>query len=138
MLNQSADYALRATLFMAHNGADRAYKATTVADALGLPFNYLSKILVELVRAGVLTSGRGPTGGYTLAVQPEQLSLEKIIAPFQDLEPRRKCLMGDRVCDVKNPCVAHHRWSEIKNEFTSGLRHTTLAALLTPRAGEVS
>jgi Rrf2 family protein len=138
MLNQSADYALRATLYMAHNGAERAYKATTVADALGLPFNYLSKILVELVRADVLTSGRGPTGGYTLAVPPERLSLEQIIAPFQDLEPRRKCLMGDRNCDVNNPCVAHHSWSEIKNEFTAGLRNTTLAALLTPPRGGAS
>jgi Rrf2 family transcriptional regulator, iron-sulfur cluster assembly transcription factor len=132
MLNQSADYALRATLYMAHNGADRAYKATVVADALGLPANYLSKIMYELVGAGVLTSVRGPTGGYTLAIPPARLSIDRIVAPFQDLAPRRKCLMGDRRCDMNKPCIAHKHWSEIKNNFTSSLQNTTLAALLTP------
>ena len=53
MLNQSADYALRATLYMAHHGPDLTYKATAVADALGIPANYLSKIMYELVRARV-------------------------------------------------------------------------------------
>ena len=132
MLNQTADYALRATLYMAHNGADRSYKATAVADALGLPANYLSKIMYELVRARVLTSVRGPTGGYTLAIPAARLSIDRIVAPFQDLEPRRKCLMGNRRCDMKNPCIAHQHWSEIKNNFTSTLQNTTLATLLTP------
>ena len=134
MLNQSAEYALRATLYMAHNGADRAYKATAVAQALGLPATYLSKIMYELVRARVLTSVRGPTGGYTLAIAPAKLSLDRIIAPFQDLEPRRKCLMGDRKCDLQNPCVAHQHWSEIKRSFTSSLQNTTLGTLLTPQS----
>lgn len=134
MLNQSAEYALRATLYMANNGADRAYKATAVAHALGLPATYLSKIMYELVRARVLTSVRGPAGGYTLAVPPEKLSIDRIVAPFQDLEPRRKCLMGDRKCDIKNPCVAHQHWGEIKRNFTSSLQNATLATLLTPKA----
>jgi Rrf2 family transcriptional regulator, iron-sulfur cluster assembly transcription factor len=132
MLNQTADYALRATLYMAHNGADRSYKATAVANALGLPANYLSKIMYELVRARVLTSVRGPAGGYTLAVEPARLSIDRIVAPFQDLEPRRKCLMGNRRCDMRNPCIAHRHWSEVKNNFISTLQNTTLATLLAP------
>jgi Rrf2 family transcriptional regulator, iron-sulfur cluster assembly transcription factor len=120
---------------MASHGADRAFKATAVADALGLPANYLSKIMYELVRARVLSSVRGPTGGYTLAVPPAKLSIDRVIAPFQDLEPRRKCLLGDRRCDQKNPCAAHRHWSEIKGSFTATLQNTTLANLLTPAEG---
>ncbi|HEY0672721.1 MAG TPA: Rrf2 family transcriptional regulator [Longimicrobiales bacterium] len=132
MLNQSAEYALRATLFMAHRGPDQAYKATSIADALGLPANYLSKIMHELVRAHVLTSVRGPTGGYSLAVPPTELALDKIVAPFQELEPRSQCLMGDRKCDRTRPCAAHQRWGQIREMFASSLQNTTLAMMLTP------
>jgi Rrf2 family protein len=132
MLNQSAEYALRATLFMAHRGADQAYKATHIAEALALPANYLSKVMHELVRARVLTSVRGPTGGYSLASPPEELSLDRIVAPFQDLESRPQCLMGDRLCDHRTPCAAHQRWEKIKDMFATSLHNTTLAMMLTP------
>ena len=137
MLNQSAEYALRATLFMAHRGADRACKATVIADALNVPANYLSKIMHELVRVHVLKSVRGPTGGYSLAIAPARLSLEQVIAPFQEVEPRNTCLMGDRVCDRTKPCAAHQQWSQIKDEFASRLKRTTLAAMLTPAGDDV-
>jgi len=130
MLNQSAEYALRATLYMANLGPDRAYKATNVAQALGLPANYLSKVMHELVRSHVLKSVRGPTGGYSLAVAPAKLALEKIIAPFQDLEPRSACLMGDRRCNRKRPCPAHERWGRIKESLAASLQQTTLADML--------
>lgn len=132
MLNQSAEYALRATLFMANSGPDRAFKATSIAEALGLPANYLSKILHELVRARVLTSVRGPTGGYSLAIPPEELSLDRIVEPFQELAPSSQCLMGDRKCDKRHPCAAHQRWGQIKELLASSLQNTTLAMMLTP------
>jgi Rrf2 family protein len=138
MLNQSAEYALRATLYMASLGPDKAYKATVVADALGLPANYLSKVMHELVRSRVLTSVRGPTGGYSLAVAPAALPLEKIIEPFQDLEPRGHCLMGDRQCDRRRPCPAHERWGRIKDTLTASLQQTTLADMLTPLPRDIT
>ena len=138
MLNQSAEYALRATLYMAGHGADRAYKATVIAGALGLPGNYLSKVMHELVRTSVLKSVRGPTGGYSLAVAPADLPIKTIIEPFQDLEPRGQCLMGDRNCDRKLPCTAHERWGRIKDSFASSLQQTTLADMLMPLSRETT
>jgi Rrf2 family transcriptional regulator, iron-sulfur cluster assembly transcription factor len=138
MLNQSAEYALRATLYMANLGPDKAYKATAVADALGMPANYLSKIMHELVRKRVLKSVRGPTGGYSLAIAPAELPIEKIIEPFQDLGPRAHCLMGDRKCDRKRPCAAHERWGRFKESLAASLQQTTLADMLTPLPRETT
>jgi Rrf2 family transcriptional regulator, iron-sulfur cluster assembly transcription factor len=132
MLNQSAEYALRATLYMAHSGAARAYKATAISDALNLPANYLSKIMHELVRARVLTSVRGPRGGYSLAIPPAKLTLDRIVGPFQDVEHRRACLMADRACDHAHPCAAHQQWEKLRDTLATQLRNTTLAAMLTP------
>lgn len=132
MLNQSAEYALRAVLYMARLGAEKPFKATDIAADLGLPPTYLSKIMHGLVRARVLRSLRGPAGGYSLAIVPEALSIERVVAPFQDLEPEGRCLMGDRACDIEHPCDAHQRWSQMKSEVTSFLQHTTVADMLTP------
>jgi Rrf2 family transcriptional regulator, iron-sulfur cluster assembly transcription factor len=131
MLNQSAEYALRAMLYMAQGG-DGAYKAPEIASALGLPNTYLSKVMHQLVKAGVLKSVRGPTGGYTLARGPGELSLHEIAAPFQALRPHTQCLLGNRACDRTKPCAAHGRWLRINDAVASHLHNTTLADMLTP------
>lgn len=131
MLNQSAEYALRAMLYMAQ-GDGGAYKASAIANALGIPTAYLGKVVQQLARAGVLTSGRGPTGGYSLARGSGEISLGEIAAPFQALRPRSQCLLGNRTCDRAQPCAAHHRWSRINDEVAAHLNNTTLADMLTP------
>lgn len=131
MLNQSAEYALRAVLHMAQ-GDGGAYKASAIASALGIPTAYLGKVVQQLARVGVLTSGRGPTGGYSLARRPDEISLGEIAAPFQALRPRSKCLLGNRPCDRAQPCAAHDRWRRINDEVATHLNNTTLADMLTP------
>jgi Rrf2 family protein len=129
MLNQSAEYALRAVLYMAQRG-EGAYKAPTIASALGISTTYLGKVLQQLVKAGVLTSVRGPTGGYSLARAPGELSVREIAAPFQTLQPRGQCLMGNRKCDPAQPCAAHETWRRINDGVASQLNNTTLADML--------
>jgi Rrf2 family transcriptional regulator, iron-sulfur cluster assembly transcription factor len=124
MLNQSADYALRAVLFMAQQGAD------TVARAIGVPRNYLGKVLRTLAQSGVLDSVRGPRGGFRLAVEPDALTLVEVVGPFQRLPTRNVCLLGNRRCDPSNPCGAHRQWQETADRVTGFFRLTTIASLL--------
>ena len=137
MLNQSSEYALRAVLYMVQSG-DAANKATTIAEALGLPTTYLSKVLHQLVRVGVLKSVRGPTGGYSLARGAGEIRLSEIAAPFQELAPREQCLMGNRRCDPAHACAAHERWRTINDGAASHLNNTTLADMLTPPKVDIS
>ena len=118
-------------LYMAQRGPG-AYKAPVIASALGLPDTYLGKVMQQLVKAGVLRSVRGPSGGYSLAREPGEVSLRDIAAPFQALQPRGQCLMGNRACDRAHPCVAHERWRAINDAVASHLNDTTLADMLTP------
>ena len=113
-------------------GEGGAYKAPAIASALGIPANYLGKVMNQLVKAGVLRSVRGPTGGYSLRRGPGEISLREISAPFQALRPRSQCLLGNRPCDRAKPCAAHVRWSRINEEVASHLNNTTLAAMLVP------
>ncbi|HEX6308130.1 MAG TPA: Rrf2 family transcriptional regulator [Longimicrobiales bacterium] len=131
MLNQSADYALRAVLYVAQNGDRTACSAEVIATALGVPRNYLGKVLNALAHADVLSAVRGPRGGFRLAQPAERLTLASVIEPFQRLPARRVCLLGDRPCDAATPCSAHRRWQQMSQPVTDFFRDTTVALMLT-------
>lgn len=130
MLNQSADYALRAVMFMAQGDGKHSCSATVIARAIGVPRNYLGKILHALAHAGILTSVRGPQGGFRLAQEARLLTLADVVGPFQRLPERRICLLGDRACNASTPCAAHHHWQQVADQITSFFRTTTIAGML--------
>jgi Rrf2 family protein len=67
MLSQKARYALRALLHLVEHGADRTIQVGEMAERQMIPRKYLEFIMVDLKKAGLVTSRRGPGGGYVLA-----------------------------------------------------------------------
>lgn len=128
-ISGTTQYALRAVLFVAEHGTEEPVRVDAIAAALNVPRNYLSKTLHTLARAGVLRSGRGPRGGFQLAGQPDEISLARVAAPFDDLGSRA-CLLGRSSCGWKNPCSVHPHWEEVSNALQSFFRDTTIADLL--------
>jgi Rrf2 family protein len=128
-LSQTGEYALRAVLYLAEHGADRSVQVSEMAQALGLPQNYLSKTLHQLTRAGVLASTRGKSGGFRLAVAPHRLVLQRVVAPFGDMEQRQRCLLRGTQCSDGNGCAAHARWKEVTERVSAFFRETTVADL---------
>jgi Rrf2 family protein len=137
MLSRSSVYALQATLHLAQMGDEASVSAARMAEALQLPPEYLAKVLRRLSRDGVLSSTRGAYGGYKLAIEPDALTVERVVRPFEEVEPLKVCLLGG-LCHTDEPCSAHLRrleWNEARKRI---LAATTLADLLTdqaPRAG---
>jgi Rrf2 family protein len=129
MLSQTADYALRAVLYIAERGDDGPVRVGEMARALRIPQNYLSKILHRLARSGVLASTRGKTGGFQLAVRPERLHLAAVVSPFDRIEQRRRCLLGRPQCTDHAACAAHGRWKQVADTVATFFRETTVADL---------
>jgi Rrf2 family protein len=137
MLSQTAEYALRAAVFLGRNSSGEPIPSERIADGLGAPLNYLSNTLHELARRGVVIGVRGPHGGFRLAVPPEELTLYELIGHFDQLNKRDMCLLGARPCDASTPCAAHDRWERVAARMAEPLRSTTLADLL-PEGAELS
>jgi len=72
-----ADYAVRAAVELA--AAGEVVTAEQVAQAQGIPLNFLENILRDLRRAGIVESRRGQQGGYSLARPAEEISLADVI-----------------------------------------------------------
>ncbi len=127
MLSNTAEYALRAMIYLGKREGTERVRVEEIAEALDVPRNYLSKILHTLVKEGVLRSVRGPRGGFELAVPTESVSLFDVVEPFQDIEARRTCLLGRKECSDQNPCSVHHRWRDTATRVAAFFRETRLS-----------
>lgn len=130
MLSQTAEYALRTVLFIAGHADDGPARAEEMAAALRIPRNYLSKTLHRLAQAGVLTSTRGRGGGFLLARKPEEVSLLAVVGLFDQIEPRRQCLLGRPVCSDQHACEAHGQWKDVSERVARFFSETSVADLL--------
>jgi Rrf2 family protein len=132
ILSQTAEYALRALTLLAQEPTGRC-DAGALAARVNVPQNYLSKILAQLVREGVVSSTRGKGGGFALGRRAESIMIYEIVAPFERLGAGPRCLLGQVVCSGRQPCPAHHDWSRLVDDLTRFLRRTTLARLAAGR-----
>ena len=128
MLTQTAEYALRVVLYIAAVEKGEPIRVDSVAEALSIPRNYLSKVMHVLARRGTLRSIRGPAGGFLLGRDADDISLAEVIAEFDPLEDR--CLLMRRACSDATPCVAHHRWKSVATEMRGFFRDTTVGEIV--------
>jgi Rrf2 family iron-sulfur cluster assembly transcriptional regulator len=135
MLSSTSDYALRAILVLAQARSGSPVRADELARATGSPANYLAKTLNALAKAGIVTSARGPRGGFTLAVAADELTLADVVDCFDETRPATRCLLGTRPCDARRPCRAHERWTAVQATRRAALADTTVADLLAGSEG---
>jgi Rrf2 family transcriptional regulator, iron-sulfur cluster assembly transcription factor len=126
LLSNTAQYSLRAMIYLSGREGDGPIRVDEIADQLDVPRNYLSKILHALVRERVLRSLRGPHGGFQLARPAEAITLYDVVAPFDDIEARRTCLLGRNECSDVHPCAIHALWKDTATEVAKFFRETTL------------
>lgn len=129
LLPQTAEYALRAVLHIAAQRDQRPLRVNEIATALAVPRNYLAKTLHRLAQEGVLLSSRGPLGGFRLAVEPRELTLARIVAPFAETAGHR-CLLGDGPCADASSCRVHARWKNVARQMDAFFGTTTVAEVL--------
>lgn len=130
MLSRTVEYAVRAVVVLAREYGHRPISAEELAGTLGAPRNYLSKTLLVLVRRGIVTSTRGPGGGYALAVSPDTLTVADVADVFRDARPTgARCLLSEHPCDPADPCAAHRRWNEITLGMSGPLLYTAIGEL---------
>jgi Rrf2 family protein len=77
-VSAKVDYALRAAAELAAAG-ENPIKREAIAGAQGIPVPFLEQILLALKRAGIVSTRRGPDGGYWLARPAAEVTLGEII-----------------------------------------------------------
>jgi Rrf2 family protein len=126
-LNRPTEYALRAMSYMARQKPGQRIRTRDLAEAVGVPAPFLSKIMRQLTEAGILDAKKGHHGGFLLARAPENIRFIDIMRAV-DFEPvRDHCLFGLKNCDADNPCPLHTEWAVLKGKIEQWARAHTLA-----------
>ena len=125
MLTRSSQYALQALIEIAHYEKKGPVSRNLIAEKTQLPSKFLSKLLSDLVRAGILESRRGPGGGFILAHPAREIPLINIVSLYEKLTQKR-CPFGNQECSDDHPCLAHPQWKQVLQTREAFFRTMTL------------
>ena len=126
MLSPQSKYALRAMMYLAQQGHDIFVKVEDIAVESDLPAPYLAKIFKLLAEQDLIVSKRGKNGGVQLNRCRDSISFYDICEATGDPIVRAECVLFKKLCEPKQPCSFHPKWSRTKQRLLSFLRRTTV------------
>ncbi len=133
---QQLKYAIYGVFDLAYNGSARPVRIEEIGARQQIPARYLEQIFQRLRRAGLVTSKRGPGGGYRLGRRPDEITLADVALAVDGevLTP----LESDGAECRASPAFL---WDELRDTLDRALRGATIATLCqeaarrgTPRA----
>lgn len=137
-LTRKTDYALVALSHLAHRRAEASgpVSARQIAESYHLPLPLLMNILKELAQAKLVTSTRGATGGYELAVEPTRVSLLEIINATEGPVKLTACCDGLPIvgqgCEVADGCPIQGSIQKLHKRLVGFFEGVTLDELINP------
>lgn len=127
MLSRTSQYALRAMIYLAKKGNRHLISGAQISAHTRIPAKYLTAVLRECVRSGILESTRGKGGGYRLTKAPQRISLLDTVSCFEPrLSGKATCPFGNKRCSAVNPCLAHDQWTTVNETLKKFLGKTSL------------
>lgn len=124
-ITRETDYAIRAMLYL-RNSAGKVSSLKEISAGVHTPAAFMSKVLQQLVRKGLVISKKGKAGGFTLGAAPEKISLGDIVHAACGDGPliRTTCRRGNKVCPLNPGCGVHGIWEDLSRimDITLGSR----------------
>jgi len=135
MVTRKTVYALRALFNLAQSAGGRPRLAAEIAEKEGIPRRFLDSILRQLTRSGLLTSTRGPRGGYCLRSPANEINVASVVRILDGAAFPFPCLNWDHPvrcaeCPGPGACAAEAALGVMGSAALSVLEDMTLADLV--------
>src|ERR1035438_7124316 len=128
-LTRAADYAVRVMIHLAGLPPGARASRGELARAAECPEQFLSKVLQNLTRAGLVTSHRGNTGGFELPRSRRGASILEVVEAVEGPIRLNLCLTSGHACDRQSWCPAHIVWAEAQKAMADVLQKATIGEL---------
>lgn len=128
-LTRAADYAIRVMIHLAGLPPESRASRAELAVAAECPEQFLSKVLQNLTRAGLVLSHRGNTGGFELPNNHRTATLLDVVEAIEGPMRLNICLNSDRCCTRQEWCPAHDVWVNAQAAVAEVLRSATIGNL---------
>jgi Rrf2 family iron-sulfur cluster assembly transcriptional regulator len=127
MLSRASKYAITAILYLTNTASKENKKgAKYITEELNLSAPFLAKTLQRLVRKGIISSVKGPNGGFYLTKENEKNTIFNVMDCVDDSKKFNQCYLGQLECNEEKPCVVHDLYYPFKNELLMKLKTKTI------------
>lgn len=128
-ITRAADYAVRVAVHLATVPATTPVPGPVLARAVEAPQSFMSKLLQQLVQAGVLNSRRGVRGGFQLARAAANISLLEVVEAIEGPTQLNACIPEGPNCSRKQWCGAHPVFVQAQAALVTVLKEASIAQL---------
>lgn len=124
-LTSKGRYAVTAMIDIALNQDKGAITLSLISERQCISLSYLEQLFAKLKKADLVSSARGPGGGYRLSRAAADISVSEIIRAVDECVDARKC-GGKANCQGGTQCLSHELWTELSSTIDSFLKSITL------------
>jgi Rrf2 family transcriptional regulator, iron-sulfur cluster assembly transcription factor len=132
-VTRAGEYAIIGLLYLARQPEGRAVVVEEISDAEKIPGSFLAKIFQVLAKGKLVISHRGPSGGFSLARSPAEISLLQVLNCVEHAFALQKCVTEEPSCVVSTErlgsCVLCGVFAEAQRRVNEVFASTTLADL---------
>lgn len=134
MLSKKCKYAIHSLIHIAKNPNEK-HLIKDISEICRVPKKFLEAILLDLKRAGVLSSKSGKGGGYMLRLPPSQVNLAQVIRLFDGAIAAVPCASLNYYescdeCEDEETCAVKFAFIQVRNATVEMLKNETLETLL--------
>ncbi|QRR02434.1 RrF2 family transcriptional regulator [Dyadobacter sandarakinus] len=127
VFSKTCEYAIRAVLYIAHRSADgKRIGIRDIAAGIDSPEVYLAKILQDLSRKGIISSVKGPNGGFYMDSNALSRPLSDVVEAVDGNGLFTGCALGLKQCSEIRPCPLHDQFKVIRGQIRDLLNTTSI------------
>jgi len=135
MLSNSCRYGIRAVIYLASQPAASGKTGIKkISEDLNLPTPFLAKILQQLAKQKILSSSKGPHGGFSLLRDPRNITLFDIVNTIDGQDIFTGCIMHNGSCEGvakdKKRCPLHEDYEKPRKELIRLFSNRTIHELV--------
>ncbi|RKZ98262.1 MAG: [Fe-S]-binding protein [Gammaproteobacteria bacterium] len=124
-LTTKGRYAVTAMLDLSLNYGLGAITLADISDRQCISLSYLEQLFSRLRKQGLVSSTRGPGGGYQLSRSAEEITVLDVITAVDEKIDNTAC-EGKANCHDGEPCLSHELWTSLSEQIQNYLAGITL------------
>lgn len=131
-LTTKGRYAVTAMLDVALHSENGPVSLSDISSRQDISLSYLEQLFSKLRRSQLVSSVRGPGGGYQLARELQEICVAEIVDAVNESVDATLC-NGDNNCQHGHACLTHHLWDDLSQQIHSFLSNISLKDLVDRR-----
>ncbi len=128
-LTTKGRYAVTAMLDLALHADEGPISLAEIAERQEISLSYLEQLFARLRKRSLVTSVRGPGGGYRLGQAASEIDVARVITAVDERIDTTAC-GGRGNCHGDRKCITHELWQELSDSIYNYLSHISLQDLM--------